>query len=446
MKIVRSLTPHLSGGRSIAVVLLALLGAMQIGCSSAASTLGATPADARENVDGLFGALAARFGPLRRSDVLREARQKVIAGSLTPSRIYDAPGVWTSAESSTRTLEYVGGWSGGGYVLAPTGDAPFPRTPGESRHRLSLRPLDDGAWEWSLRDQIGIGQVRARPLFGAFAEALAALEPHNETTIRRAVSWIFPRTSAALGDLFSIRSLTTERHRDGSTSLALDVRMQPERMRRSSPNFARYLERYIVPARYELAINDPHGTPWLLASAQEQQIAVRFRTRGGGLVPLEGDLRPAPDSFHITLAFSGRVMLFTVGATEMHGTLHILDTPDERGWVMRFQDEPTWQLPLAVENLVRAPLRRPFADEGIQLRLSVRDSAGAQTVLTRELRVAVQESAIVRFLNRLGNKAMSDVTEAVELEMLGYSARVFGALQRDVGEMLPSATRLTRGN
>ena len=98
---------------------------------------------------------------------------------------------------------------------------------------------------------------------------------------------------------------------------------------------------------------------------------------------------------------------------------------------MHFRREPDWHFPLAVNNLIRTSLRRPFLGDGITLRVSVRDHVGSQSTLSREAALAVQESAIVRWLGGLGNSAMTDFAGRAEAEENRYVFEILSALRGD---------------
>jgi hypothetical protein len=105
---------------------------------------------------------------------------------------------------------------------------------------------------------------------------------------------------------------------------------------------------------------------------------------------------------------------------------------NERGWATRFRREPEWHFPLAVNHLIRTPLRHPFARDGIGLRITVRDVPGAQSLLTRQANLSVQESAIVRWLGGLGSSAMSDFAGRAEAEENRYAYEVLSAIRADL--------------
>ena len=223
---------------------------------------------------------------------------------------------------------------------------------------------------------------------------------------------------------------------DGASLLDFTIRLDPNRLKATMPNFAKYAREYISPARYRLTLTDETGALWLEAVARDEVLRLRFRTLEGMLVPIGAPPRQLPDELKVNLDFFAKVMVFTVGISELTGDLRIVRTPGERSLVMRFRKEPEWHLPLAVEHFLRSSLRRPFEGKGVGLSLIARDAPGGVTLLQRDLDIAVQESAIVRWLGGLGNRAMGDVTRAVELEKDTYTGDIFRGLSRDVSVLV----------
>ena len=124
-------------------------------------------------------------------------------------------------------------------------------------------------------------------------------------------------------------------------------------------------------------------------------------------------------------------MIFRVGVSSLVGDFRFVREDGERGWLVRFRREPDWHLPLAVSHFIRTPLRHPFKGDGITVRLTIRDDAGPQSLLSREASLAVQESAIVRWLGGLGNSAMSDFAGRAEVEENRFVYEVLSALRAD---------------
>ena len=148
-------------------------------------------------------------------------------------------------------------------------------------------------------------------------------------------------------------------------------------------------------------------------------------------IALSGAPRPMPDTLQINVDLSAKFMIFRVGVSRLVGNFAFVRSNDERGWAMHFRREPDWHFPLAVNHLISTSLRHPFEGEGITVRISVRDRPGSQTLLSREASVAVQESAIVRWLGGLGNSAMSDFAGRAEAEENRYVFDVLSALRSD---------------
>jgi hypothetical protein len=200
------------------------------------------------------------------------------------------------------------------------------------------------------------------------------------------------------------------------------------------PAFAQYVDKYVAPARYKIALADGRGGRWLDARADDNVLTFRFRTRGGQLLALDGAARPMPDSLQFHVDAFAKFLVFEVGVTQMVADFVNLRGENERGWLMRFRRPPKWHFPLAVNYLIRSSLNRPFEGSGMLFRLSLRDgeAAGAQTVLARRLDLAVEESAIVRWLGGLGFSAMNDFAGRAEVEENRFTAEALQALRADV--------------
>jgi hypothetical protein len=168
-------------------------------------------------------------------------------------------------------------------------------------------------------------------------------------------------------------------------------------------------------------------------AARDRFITVRVRTLNGHLVPLTGPARPLPDSLLFLMDFAVKVKIFTVGFHDLRMEMVNGAVGDQdRFWAVTARKEPGWNLPLISARLLRAPLRRPFAGEGAHFRIGFREGGGARpTVLYRQARLTVQESAILNFLNGLTSKAMDDLDTAVEREQHLWTRAVFQALQDD---------------
>lgn len=419
--------------------------ALGTACSPAARSFGNDAPAARANAEGLFLGLARRFGPHSRDEELKEVRPRLLRSFLTPTAIYRDSALWSSSDDSTRTLAVEGGIVDGSYVLAKVPTAARPHLPGTARHLMHLTHVGGDVYEWSSTDQLAVGYVDADDLHSVLTRALAAFERHDDAALRAAIPVVFPRASHAFGRLFSIEHLQTVNQVDGSASVELAIRLEPSRLEKESPKLAEYLKRYVASAKYLLDVEDEGGTSWFQVRLRSGLLTLRWRTHGGKLQPFEGPLREAPETFRMRASAAVKVFLFTVGASELQGDLRVIDRPNERGWEIALREEPDWHLPIGSERLLRSPLRRPFEGEGAIVRYVARDSAGAQTLLVRDIRAQVQESTVLRFLNTLGNKMASDLDEATEAELQKFTSEAILALHRDVVAFLPAESRITDG-
>ena len=400
------------------------------GCREAVSGLGAAEGQSAATTNDLLNALAVRFGVAYRDPRFETIRPKMVRHALSPSRLYPDTTVWTSIDGDVRTVSVAGSLDGGRYILAVQDSVPRPALPGDSRHLMHLRRLGDGIHQWDSSDEVAIGSVRAAEVFGILEGARRGLERPAEE-IRNDYRTAFPYTTAIRGRLATLDSLRTITADDGSTSIALVVRIDPDRMRPFAPQYADYLDEYLRPLRIDVELIDGRGTSWGSASFRRNVLRMELRSRDGTLQPLAGATIHPADSLRLRISFFAKVLFFEVGTSGLIAELGSPADSSARGWTLRFRREPRWHFPLAVGRLLRAPLRRPFADEGAMIEYLVRDSSGAQTVLARNIHIVVQESAIIRWLGALGATAMSDLSVEAEQQKDRFIGDVFRAAAED---------------
>ena len=411
---------------------LAICATTAIACRGMPNALGPDRRTARTNADALFEGLAARFDNVQRAPKFFQARSKLGRYALSPSGVYGDTSVWTSAGAdSTRTLTLSGTHAATGYIFTPRASVAVPSVTGESRHVIRLRRRGDSEYEWNTTVDHAIGSVRANEVASALTAFLGSAEQATDSRIRADNQTLFPQTSRVLGELFSLDTVRIAPQVDGSTGVVVRFRLDPDRIKKTRPNFAKYLDKYVGPARYRLRLQDGRGAIWLDAVGSDNVFTLSYRARNGTLLALAGAPRPIPDSLQIAVDFSAKFMIFRVGVSRLVGDFVFVHSEDERGWSMRFRREPEWHFPLAVNNLIRTSLRHPFAGDGIGVRISIRDRAAPATLLTREARGAVQESAIVRWLGGLGNSAMNDFAGKAEAEENRYVFEILSALRAD---------------
>lgn len=409
-------------------------------CQNPVPGFGSSPSAASRNADGLLGAVARRFGPVRRSPHLTAIRPQLLRQALTPAALYADEAMWTSVDGATKTLTVVGSARESGYILATNSIGPAPRRIGDARHIIQLRALDDGAWEWMRRDELAIGPVTPDRIPTVLQATLAALEHRSEREIRLGYELGLPHTTRVLSRLFALDSIRPRSLDDGSTRLTIAARLRSDHARREYPHLAKYLARYLSPARYHLTLVDADARRWLEIDARNEQIVIHLRSRDGILLPLDGGSASMPDSLRMQLDLSARITMFRVGVEALVGDVVFLREPERRGFEIRFAEEPDWHFPLAVQGLMRGSLSRPFEGEGATVRVAAAAAPG-QTLLTRELRVAVQENAMLRWMNGLGSRVMEDYSGSVEEEASQFTGDVFRTLQREVVSLIRSEQR-----
>jgi hypothetical protein len=212
------------------------------------------------------------------------------------------------------------------------------------------------------------------------------------------------------------------------------------------PAFAAYVDKWIHPSKMALALTDPRGADggargarWLDLRLVDDRLTIRLRTRADGeLLAIEGPARAMPDTVQLRTDARVHYLMFDVGVSALAGEMTAIRGPRERGWAVRWRRAPNWHLPLGVRHLVSGTLDRPFEQEGMLLRLSLRDGTPGQTQLARRFDVAIKESAIVRWLGGLGSKAMDDFAGRAEAEENRFTADLLFALRADLTATLPT--------
>ena len=405
------------------------------GCKAVSLAYGPDIAAARVNADGVLAALEQRYTKVVRDPKFTNARMRIARYALTPSKLESDSAIWTSRSGSTgatRELAIEGTTQNSRYAFTARPGAVLPLRIGDSRHIMRLSPLTEDVYQWATDVDHNVGDLPPARAGAVFTALLASAE-RVPTSIRRDYRAAFPKTMQAVGRLFVLDSVATTAQSDGSMMITMHVLMDAHRLRVSNPSMARYVDKYVSSAQYQLKLTDNAGAEWFDANAEKgERVVLRFRSRNGALQPLSGIARTMPDTLRITMNAKAKFGLFTVGMREMQGSFVQVRTSNDRGWLMRFQKEPEWQLPFATKQLLRSPLRRPFEGAGILFRIGFRTAPNSPTMLYRKFDLAVQESAIMRFLGSLGFTAMNDYAGSVEAEENRFLAEMFAAMRADV--------------
>jgi hypothetical protein len=310
---------------------------------------------------------------------------------------------------------------------------PPPARLADARHVIELRRLSDDEFRWDTDVPFVIGPVAAREIGAMFAAIFASAEGRSEAEIRADYRRALPRASAIAGQLFRVDSIRSVHLPDRSTMALFAISVTPEGVETRYPALAKYVKRYVHTARIRLSLVDTTAATYMEMVLANGQFTMRVRTAGARMLALQGPPRVMPDSLTLAAYVTVKVGRFTVGVRNYRGDFRIVSSERERAWEVVSRREPEWVLPLFTRQLLRTPLRRPFAGDGALFRIGVRDSAGAHSILYRTLRLEVQESAILRFIARLGAIAISDYAGDVEREEMAWLRELFTAMVQDVG-------------
>jgi hypothetical protein len=421
--------------RIAAALILASVGTTA--CRDAGAAFGPTIPVARNNAEQLFGGIAQRFTNVERNTKFRIARGKLGKNALTPSVIYNDTSVWTAMNSdNSRIVTVEGEFGSNKYVFSAKPTTSMANEPGDSRHTMVLRKVADDQYDWFTNVEIAAGSITANDLKNVVSALMKSAEHRSPNTIRDDYRASFPRTTTALGRLLTLDSLRITDDPDGATTILLGIRLNPAKLRPIMPAFADYLDKYATESQYKSVVLDKRGVRWIELAGEKNFMTLKLRSINGHFAPLTGPLRPIPDDLLIDSEFTTKILLFHVGFRKFIGNVSVIDGEHERGWFIRFTKEPDWKLPPTVGLLIKTPLRRPFEKDGIMFRLAVLDAPGKQSIIARRTSATVQESAILRFLNRLSGTAMGDFVGKAETEENRFSADAFYAMKADARALL----------
>jgi hypothetical protein len=419
--------------RAAAVALIIVAGNA---CSDSLRALGTTPVVADTRTAQLFEAMTTRFGANEFSPKYDAARIRLAEGALIPSRIFNDSSVWEGRPTPTSRVLYVSGTGldGGRYLLGTRSSLTPPTRLGDSRHIILLEQLpqiSESVYRWDTRVDLAVGSVTAEEISGLASALFATAEGRTERELREDYRTAFPRATAAFGRGFTIDSVRSATSAAGVNSVAITASFHPDLMEPSFPALAKYLDKYLGPAKYHLALSDRAGIPLFDIVGAKRAMTIRYRTQHNKLTSLYGPPRPWADTLVMTADVSLKVKLFTVGFEKLVADFVISNSGHDRSWALIARREPKWNLPLFTESLLRSPLHRPFEGDGSWMSLSVRDSAGGMTVFTRRTQFAVQESTIMRFLGSLSSHMIGELDGKVEAEEDQFFREGFIALDAD---------------
>jgi hypothetical protein len=416
---------------------LAVLPLFAVACRESLSGFGAG-LRARSSADQFFGALAERHVDILRNSKYDYAKLQLSRGALSPSRVFDDTAAWTGASGPVRILETFGAYADDKYVMTAHRGVPVPSKPADGRHVTTLSRLTDNQYRWDTSVDFALGSARPNDVALVISRLLTAGEGLSERDARADLLASAPRTSVALGGVFTLDSLHPVQLGDGTTAVTLGISVRSEQLKQRFPAFGEYVHRYVDPARFRFLVSDRAGVPYIDAQYKDRYLTIRVRSEGGRLVPLAGPPKPIPDTLVVLADFAVKVKMFTVGFHDLSAEfVNSAHGDKERDWTVIARKEPHWNLPFITARLIRAPLRYPFAGEGALFRMGLRAGEGElPTVLVRQTRLAVQESAILKFINSLTNTAIDDFGARVEKEENQWLHELFIGLRDDARTVL----------
>lgn len=405
-------------------------------CRDATAAFGPNAAAARQNADDFVGAYAARYTNVTRTPKVTYIRMNLGRSTLIPSRVFGDTAIWTARiGDTTRIAAYNGAFTGERYYFFARTPPDRLAKPADSFHSTRLRRLSRDEYEWTTIADFVLGRSDAAVLPTLLARALRAAESEGADGVRADYRSNFPRTTAALGRLYSIDSLRITRDSEGTSHFALTISANPDKLRRSHPGLAEYIKKYIDRTRMRVVITDTRGARWLDLSVRDKRLHMRLRSRSGELAPLDGPVRSLPDSLLVRTDFATHILLFDIGFNNLLTDLTIVRGEGERFWQLRSTREPEWDLPPLTQRFIRTPLRRPFMGAGVNFLIGVRETPNGPTLFSRRALLRVQESALIRFLGRLSGTAMSDFYGKSELDENSFNGAVFRALRADLTDV-----------
>lgn len=402
-------------------------------CQASIDAFGHTPDAARRAADAAFAGFAYRFYNVQRDSAFESTRRLMGRHALIPGRLFRDTTLWSASSDSARSFFVRSWYENETYHFARASQFPgLPNDVGDERHAIRLTWLGDDDYVWQTAVDHAVGFVTPAAVADAIVATLTAAEDRTSDEALADARRAFERTGNHMSLMFSLDSLRTASPGDGSTTVTLGVSFQPDRLRQIYPFLAGYVDRYIMPANYRVRLTGRPGTTYLDAIGGEGDLVIRLRSRDHRLISLEDPAVPIPDSLTLHAEGNTRYRLFRIGFHRLQGVFTIERGPNHRAWRFRFDREPEWDFPPFVARLIRGPLRRPFEGRGIEFMLGVRNDLGGQTLSVRTLRLAVRESAIMRWLGSLGASAFGEFSGRTEAEENHFLYALFAALRQDV--------------
>jgi hypothetical protein len=411
---------------------LLVVASLLCSCAEAPLRLGATAAEAQHNLGEALGALASRFGPIDREPAYDALRSKLLPASLVPSRIFDDPSAWVERVGEARAVGFSGFRGDGRYRIGVRARPDALDRPGDYSGWLSLRRLGSGEFEWSSAERLGLGPLPVEGLAQAVSDLFRAAEASAAGDFRPGLRRLLPHTAQALGRGMALETLRLDRDGAAATVVFAAARLDLDSLARTHPHYAAFLRRDSLPMRFRLELDDGDGGPYWVVEGREGRYTLRARIRDAGLAPLAGPPHPLPERLRLRVDLVSKAGILSYGMEGLQGDLRLRGRPGERAMQVTFRREPDWVMPFLVKPLLRASLRRPFAGEGVSLAYELREDGSGLTLVSRDYRIAVQESWLLRWISGNTGGLVSRFRKDAEAEADSFTAEALLALRADM--------------
>lgn len=395
-----------------------------IGCA------GPTPAIVRQKVDDALASFQLSSTNVRLSPKVATAFSTLDQTMLVPSYIYGDTSKWTASGPDTRSLTIDATFRDGRYDVVPDSAAPVDL--GASRRIVRLQRFGRQQFRWTTFVEQTLGSLTVEDLDRAIRTVLGQAAQMTSGAFRAAEALRYPRAAAVLSRLLSFDSLVTRRD-SLRTRIRLVVGVHLARLASAYPHYATALGTTAEPTRIHAVATDDRGAEWLRLDFGGDRFALDIAaTPAGRVAPLGGPLRPLPDSLILHIDYSTKMSMFSFGVRDLVSHVTLFDRAQVYGARLVFTREPTWDFPLALDRLVTSPLARPFADSGIRYELLVTDSVGRQTEFQQRYELDVEESPILRWLNRVSAHLNTAFSDSATTELNAYFASFLAATRADI--------------
>ena len=195
---------------------------------------------------------------MQRNPKFAHARGRLGKHALTPSAIYNDTSVWTAmGNDGTRTVTVEGEFGSNRYFFAAKPSASRANEPGDSRHLMVLRKIDDDEFEWLTNVDIAAGAITGNDIANVISALMKSAENRSAASMRADYRESFPRTTASLGRLLTLDTLRTTSDADGATTITLGVRLNPDKLRPTMPAFAAAFSQFSAASRDCAMLNWP---------------------------------------------------------------------------------------------------------------------------------------------------------------------------------------------